>query len=124
MFASCTTVHKVTQLSAKQNGRAMLNEGITQLLYTSSAITITHMLRPVGFLVPNFTVIPEVGFLPHPLLARNIVQKRNVSGRNISSSLRGHVNKNKFQKSKKTLEVGGWVKCPIGNLKKLENIFL
>ena len=27
---------------------------------------------------------------------------------------RGHVNKKKFQKSKKTLEVGGWVKCPIG----------
>ena len=38
--------------------------------------------------------------------------------------LRGHVNKKKFQKSKKTLEVGGWVKCPIGNKKKLENIFL
>ena len=38
--------------------------------------------------------------------------------------LRGHVNKKKFQKSKKTLEVGGWVKCPIGNNKKLENIFL
>ena len=38
--------------------------------------------------------------------------------------LRGHVSKKKFQKSKKTLEVGGWVKCPIGNLKKLENIFL
>ena len=38
--------------------------------------------------------------------------------------VRGHVNKNKFQKSKKTLEVGGWVKCPIGNKKKLENIFL
>ena len=28
------------------------------------------------------------------------------------------------KKSKKTLEVGGWVKCSIGNLKKLENIFL
>ena len=39
-------------------------------------------------------------------------------------SLRGHVNKNKFQKSKKTLEGGGWVKCPIGYKKKLENIFL
>ena len=37
-------------------------------------------------------------------------------------SLRGHVNKK--NNSKKTLEVGGWVKCPIGNLKKLENIFL
>ena len=36
--------------------------------------------------------------------------------------LRGHVNKKKFQKSKKTLEVGGWVKWPIGNKKKLENI--
>ena len=31
-----------------------------------------------------------------------------------------HVNNKKFKKSKKTLEVGGWVKCPIGNLKKLE----
>ena len=40
------------------------------------------------------------------------------------TSLRGHVNKKKFQKSKKTLEVGGWVKCLIGNKKKLENIFL
>ena len=29
--------------------------------------------------------------------------------------LRGHVNKNKIKK--KTLEVGGWVKCPIGNKK-------
>ena len=38
--------------------------------------------------------------------------------------LRGHVNKKKFQKSKKTLEGGGWVKCPIGYKKKLENIFL
>ena len=28
--------------------------------------------------------------------------------------LRGHVNKKKFKKSKKTLEGGGWVKCPIG----------
>ena len=37
---------------------------------------------------------------------------------------RGHANKKKFQKSKKTLEVGGWVKCPIGNNKKLENICL
>ena len=42
----------------------------------------------------------------------------------ISGWLRGHVNKKKFQKSKKTLEVGGWVKCLIGNKKKLENIFL
>ena len=39
-------------------------------------------------------------------------------------SFRGHVNKKKFQKSKKTLEGGGWVKCPIGYKKKLENIFL
>ena len=38
--------------------------------------------------------------------------------------LRGHVNFKKIKKSKKTLEVGGWVKCPIGNFKKLENIFL
>ena len=38
--------------------------------------------------------------------------------------LRGHVNKKKFKKSKKTLEGGGWVKCPIGYKKKLENIFL
>ena len=36
-------------------------------------------------------------------------------------SIRGHVNKTN---SKKTLEVGGWVKRPIGNLKKLENIFV
>ena len=43
---------------------------------------------------------------------------------NIAKHLRGHVNKKKFQKSKKTLEVGEWVKCPIGNNKKLENIFV
>ena len=42
----------------------------------------------------------------------------------IHPSHRGHVNKFVFQKSKKTLEVGGWVKCPIGNLKKSENIFI
>ena len=41
-----------------------------------------------------------------------------------SICLRGHVNKNKIKKSKKTLEGGGWVKCPIGYKKKLENIFL
>ena len=41
-----------------------------------------------------------------------------------SPCLRGHVNKKKFQKSKKTLEGGGWVKCPIGYKKKLENIFV
>ena len=38
-------------------------------------------------------------------------------------SLRGHVNKKKFKNSKKTLEVGGWVKCLIRNKKILENIF-
>ena len=43
---------------------------------------------------------------------------------NIHDEIRGHVNNKKFQKSKKTLEVGGWVKWPIGNIKKLENIFL
>ena len=35
----------------------------------------------------------------------------------------GHVNKRKFKKSQKTLEVG--VKCPIGNLKKIgKHIFI
>ena len=39
--------------------------------------------------------------------------------------IRGHVNKKKFQKSKKTLEVGGWVMCPIGNTKKIgKHIFI
>ena len=43
----------------------------------------------------------------------------------LSTRLRGHVNKKKFQKSKKTLEVGGWVKCPIGNKKKIgKHIFI
>ena len=42
---------------------------------------------------------------------------------NLNVVLRGHVNNFFFQKSKKTLEVGGWIKCPIGK-KKLENIFL
>ena len=43
----------------------------------------------------------------------------------VLSEFRGHVNKKKFQKSKKTLEVGGWVKCPIGNKKKIgKNIFI
>ncbi len=31
----------------------------------------------------------------------------------IEQWLRGHVNKKKLKKSKKTLEGGGWVKCPI-----------
>ena len=37
--------------------------------------------------------------------------------------IRGHVNKKKFQKSKKTLEVGGWVKCPIGKKKNWKTYF-
>ena len=37
-------------------------------------------------------------------------------------SLRGHVKK--LKKSKTTLEVGGWVKCPIGNLKSGKHIFI
>ena len=37
--------------------------------------------------------------------------------------LRGDATKKKIEKSKKTLEVGGWVMCPIGNKNKLENIF-
>ena len=35
--------------------------------------------------------------------------------------VRGHVN-TKLSTNPKRLEVGGWVKCPIGNKKKLENI--
>ena len=40
--------------------------------------------------------------------------------------VRGHVNKKKLKKSQQDFGSGwvGWVKCPIGNLKKLENIFL
>ena len=45
----------------------------------------------------------------------------NSTGEMVSSCLRGHVNK---KNSKKTLAVGGWVKCQIGNFKKLENIFI
>ena len=37
--------------------------------------------------------------------------------------LRGHVNKKKFKKSKKTLEGGGWVKCPIGYKKNWKKYF-
>ena len=37
--------------------------------------------------------------------------------------VRGHVNNFFFQKSKKTLEVGGWVKCAIGNLKNWKTYF-
>ena len=38
-------------------------------------------------------------------------------------SLRDHVNKKTIPK-RLWKWVGGWVKCPIGNLKKLENIFI
>ena len=51
-------------------------------------------------------------------IIRSINSMRFVS---LQPYLGGHVNK---KNSKKTLEVGGWVKCPIGNIKKLENIFL
>ena len=62
-----------------------------------------------------------------PLNHRKSELKRGLQsflGIYIDKHLRGHVNKKKFQKSKKTLEGGGWVKCPIGYKKKLENIFL
>ena len=35
----------------------------------------------------------------------------------------GHVNKKNFQKSKKTLEGGGWVECPIGYKKNWKTYF-
>ena len=41
----------------------------------------------------------------------------------LCSRLRGHVNKKKSQKSKKTLEGGGWVKCPIGYKKNWKTYF-
>ena len=43
--------------------------------------------------------------------------------RHYAFQLRGHVNKKKFQKSKKTLEGGGWVKCPIEYKKNWKTYF-
>ena len=56
-----------------------------------------------------------------PRLWRRIEFDAYDASKNVNYRLRGHVNK---KNKKKTLEVRGWVKCPISNKKIGKHIFI
>ena len=49
LLASCATFHFATPMSMKQNGCAMLNEGMTQFIYYTSSDRCFHGYLTAGY---------------------------------------------------------------------------